>query len=86
MIRCPVHGIPDCSPLLNGCSVPNLLRDAYDQGAHEARSELEPAIDAVRRLHTQDDSHLAPGKWCPSCGHETPCPTIRALNETGATR
>ena len=18
--RCPVHGIPDCSPLLNGCS------------------------------------------------------------------
>jgi hypothetical protein len=20
--RCPIHGIPDCSPLLNGCSMP----------------------------------------------------------------
>lgn len=19
-VRCPVHGIPDCSPILNGCS------------------------------------------------------------------
>jgi hypothetical protein len=25
VIRCPVHGIPDCSPLLNGCSIPNQL-------------------------------------------------------------
>lgn len=23
VLRCPVHGIPDCSPLLNGCSLPN---------------------------------------------------------------
>jgi hypothetical protein len=21
--RCPVHGMTDCSPLLNGCSIPN---------------------------------------------------------------
>lgn len=54
------------------------------QAVQRVRAELEPAIDAVRRLHTQDDSLLTPGKWCPSCGHETPCPTIRALNEAGA--
>lgn len=42
-------------------------------------AELEPALDRVRRLHSQDDSLLEPGKWCPGCGHEEPCPTIRAL-------
>lgn len=25
-ITCPVHGIPDCSPLLNACSLPATLR------------------------------------------------------------
>jgi hypothetical protein len=29
-IVCPVHKIPDCSPLLNGCSVPNWLHDVKD--------------------------------------------------------
>lgn len=24
-LRCPVHGIPDCSALLNGCSIPNVI-------------------------------------------------------------
>lgn len=44
------------------------------------RAELEPSIDRVRRLHSQsEDSILAPGRWCPACGQETPCPTIRAL-------
>lgn len=32
IIRCPVHGIPDCSPLLNGCSIPNRLAKAYLAG------------------------------------------------------
>lgn len=42
--------------------------------------ELAPAVDRVRRLHSQNEaSILAPGKWCPACGQETPCPTIRAL-------
>ena len=30
-IVCPVHGIPDCSALLNGCSRPSLL-DGYRTG------------------------------------------------------
>lgn len=48
----------------------------------EVRAELEPPIDRVRRLHSHDESILEPGKWCPACGHETPCPTIQALNGT----
>lgn len=42
-------------------------------------TELEAALDRVRRLHSQPADYLAPGRWCPSCGEEEPCPTIRAL-------
>jgi len=45
-------------------------------------AELEAAIDRVRRLHSQPQEFLAPGKWCPGCGWVEPCPTIRALNGT----
>lgn len=49
--------------------------------ATEHERELEAAIDRVRRLHGQYTAFgLAPGKWCPACGDEEPCPTIRALN------
>lgn len=54
--------------------------DAADEAARQVRAELEPPIDRVRRLHSQtEDLLLTPGRWCPACGHETPCPTIRAL-------
>ena len=43
-------------------------------------AELEAVVDRVRHLHSQDDSLLEPGRWCPGCGYEVPCPTIRALN------
>lgn len=52
----------------------------FRAGQAKARAELEPPIDRVRRLHSQDDDYLRPGRWCPACGYETPCPTIRALN------
>ncbi|UFU03465.1 hypothetical protein LQF12_02305 [Ruania suaedae] len=29
-IVCPVHGIPDCSALLNGCTRPNLIRKTVE--------------------------------------------------------
>lgn len=29
-MRCPVHGIPDCSPMLNGCSVMTAIHRALD--------------------------------------------------------
>ncbi len=42
VLRCPVHGIPDCSPILNGCSLPNRLSNAYAAGL-AARSQADPA-------------------------------------------
>lgn len=48
-LRCPVHDIPDCSPLLNGCSTPILLREAFDagriSGTIEARDEIKRMLD-----------------------------------------
>ena len=37
-ITCPVHGIPDCSPLLNGCSLPAHLFRHRDANAEVARN------------------------------------------------
>lgn len=32
ILKCPVHNMTDCSPLLNGCSIPNHLAKAYLAG------------------------------------------------------
>lgn len=32
LLVCPVHGIPDCSPLLNGCVIPNRIAAAWAEG------------------------------------------------------
>lgn len=61
--------------------VQSILRRLNLDGSRTHVAELEAAIDRVCRLHAQDDSLLAPGRWCPACGNETPCPTIRALRE-----
>lgn len=50
---------------------------------HAARHvvELEAAVDRIREFHDQEQyGLLAPGLWCPGCGEEIPCRTIRALN------
>lgn len=45
--------------------------------------EMITAIERVRRLHSQtSEIGMADGKWCPACGDEVPCPTIRALDGT----
>lgn len=49
------------------------------QQLRERVDELEAAVDRVRRLHGQYGP-LAPGRWCPGCGEDTPCSTVRALN------
>jgi hypothetical protein len=38
-ITCPDHGIPDCSPLLNGCSAPIRLNARRAEDARIARGE-----------------------------------------------
>lgn len=42
-LRCPIHGIPDCSPLLNGCSVPNYIRNTLALAATAARTYTQEA-------------------------------------------
>lgn len=37
--KCPVHGLPDCSPLLNGCSIPIQLHKAFEAGYAEALTD-----------------------------------------------
>ena len=37
--RCPVHDMPDCSPLLNGCSLPAVIRTQLDEEADRIESE-----------------------------------------------
>ena len=37
--RCPVHDMPDCSPLLNGCSIPAVIRTQLDEEADRIESE-----------------------------------------------
>ena len=44
--RCPVHDIPDCSALLNGCNIPNLLRTAWNDG-YAAGCPAPPAKPAT---------------------------------------
>lgn len=41
VLRCPTHGQTDCSPLLNGCSVPAALADAYLTGYVDGRGAVD---------------------------------------------
>ena len=59
------------------------LADKYTQDTDELRQEAgqaEARIQAVRELHHHDvfRGHLDNG--CAICGHDWPCPTIRALD------
>jgi hypothetical protein len=73
--------IPETVLIAVGTIVRAHRMQAADEAGSLVRAELEPPLDRVRRLHSQnEDSILAPGRWCPACGHETPCPTTRALN------
>lgn len=54
-------------------------RDRAVTEALEDVADYRAAIERVQALHTQtSDIGLAPGKWCPACGQETPCQTILA--------
>jgi hypothetical protein len=50
VLRCPVHGIPDCSPLLNGCSIPNRIAAEVARRVDEALGEIERRIAVERDL------------------------------------
>ena len=41
ILRCPVHDQTDCSPLLNGCTLPNGLAAAYMAGYDAGYSDAD---------------------------------------------
>lgn len=45
--RCPVHGMTDCSPLLNGCSIPNQVAAWALAMIHEPHIESCPACHGI---------------------------------------
>ena len=47
-IKCPDHGMSDCSPLLNGCSLPHRLHTIADRDARIARTAPTEPEDALR--------------------------------------
>lgn len=55
-VRCPLHGIPDCSPLLNGCSwKPDARQRIRDAVADIAFGEYGPWSRLARRMLAADD-------------------------------
>lgn len=75
-IICPVHGMPDCSPLLNGCTVVtwahNLVAEAKSQAAQEQREvdlamhhAYRPEVVAEVAVYLGDESDWEGiATWC----------------------
>lgn len=57
-IICPVHGIPDCSPMLNGCSRVILLHEAATPERPSCNLHFE--LPKALVLNANDRSHWAP--------------------------
>lgn len=69
-IVCPVHHMPDCSPLLNGCSLPNHLDEQREIDAAIARGEV---VTAPRDRYAQCDETCTTD--CGACkGQGRPAP------------
>lgn len=51
-VRCPVHGIPDCSVMLNGCNLPNQILAQIRVGIRAERAREDRADTAVREVVT----------------------------------
>jgi hypothetical protein len=78
-ILCPVHKIPDCSPLLNGCSIPNVIADRIRR---KVTVEVAKAIELERYriglgvqavVHNGDHTHVSDNVGACVCGRMRPC-------------
>lgn len=67
-VGCPIHAIPDCSPLLNGCDRPRLILATVKACAAIARDTAPPPEPA------DDDRKRRAAAWrlAISEGHATP--------------
>lgn len=63
-LRCPLHGIPDCSPVLNGCQIVNAL-------AKYPRDLVDEAIAGVEETYKPEGVRLWWTSWAkPSTAHQ----------------
>ena len=62
-VECPVHGMRDCSPLLNGCSWPSTLKTQEERAVEAAREHYGPILAA---LQSDDGFNLT---LTYDCGH-----------------
>ena len=63
-LRCPLHGISDCSPILNGCQIVNAL-------AHYPRDLVEAAVAGVVETYTPEGVRIWWEHWAkPSTAHQ----------------
>jgi len=71
-VRCPVHQITDCSPLLNGCSIPNIIasriRRKVEQEVKREQDRVMLTMSAVLR----GDIQIGKPVGC-VCGRIRPC-------------
>lgn len=58
--RCPVHGIPDCSPLLNGCS---RVTQHY-RASQDPETEIGPQ-NGAQEPTDPDEPDRPVGEWPP---------------------
>ena len=49
-VECPVHGMRDCSPLLNGCSWPSTLKTQEERAVEAAREHYQPLVDEADEM------------------------------------
>lgn len=46
-VFCPLHGMPDCSPLLNGCGLPTQIVEELTASAEEGARPYREALQAI---------------------------------------
>jgi hypothetical protein len=71
-LRCPVHGIPDCSPLLNGCALVNALHESTATWV-----DIEQAISGVEDTYTPEGVAI----WWESWLRQDPDNRLRRLRQ-----
>ena len=57
-VRCPVHDMPDCSPLLNGCVLVNALHKSPATWV-----DIEQAISGVEDTYTSEGVAIWWAHW-----------------------
>lgn len=62
-ILCPIHQMPDCSPLLNGCSMVNQIHSLAEDWEPEEVAKLLELLDRVPGATGSPTRAASPSQW-----------------------